>query len=102
MAKSESTQAAASWWQLPLGDALLASPRLLSCQADVEAYARTALDAAAIVLCVRTETVGLHCQQTLYFSPELAELARRYDATACARPHPDSVHILLGSRQNLG
>lgn len=98
MVKSESANDARSWWRLPLGDALLASPRLRGCQEDVEAYIGTLSDSSAALLCLQTVTGDLHCQQTLYFSPALANLAVRYGAVPCRAPSPESVHILIGCR----
>lgn len=98
MVRSDSANDARSWWRLPLGDALLASPRLQGCQEDVEAYVGSLSEPTTALLCLQTETGDLHCQQTLYFSPVLAALAVRYGAMPCKVPSPESVHILVGCR----
>lgn len=87
------------WWRLPLGDAIQASPLL---QTVLEAFTenwQAAGNPAGMSLWLRTESDGLHCQQTLYFSPGCQTLAERFEATACTPPSTKALLCLAGSTQ---
>lgn len=78
---------AADWFWLPLGDAMLAGPRLAELRQAFQQFRMNAGAATALTLLLRTDAAGqLHCQQHLYFSPACAPLALRYGAKPCPQP----------------
>lgn len=88
------------WRCRSLGDGLLASVPLNEiCQAFIELYPAAAPPDAAVF--VRHRLGGLQCEVTVFFSPAVAELGRRFGAHLCYPPGPDTVELLAGSAQAL-
>jgi hypothetical protein len=75
------------WHSLPLGDALTAHVTLERIRESLEAHYGAAHRPANAAVYVRHEaTGGLHCDVTVFFSPEATEFARGLGATPCNTP----------------
>ncbi len=96
-----SSQSGASWYCLALGDGLLASIPLHDIEdafRQLHPHGETPPDAAVFS---RHRLDGLQCQVSVFFSPALADLARRFKARPCPRPGTDALELLVGSAQAL-
>ena len=91
-----------AWRYLPLGDAMLAQPRLAEIR-DALAIAREAVDApAGMAVFARHASDGaLHCQVHVYFAPGAAELGRRFGARPCEQPASEGLELLGGNADAL-
>ncbi|NQD36443.1 hypothetical protein HPT27_05345 [Permianibacter sp. IMCC34836] len=85
-----------SWWLLPLGDAIQASPVLQTVQELFAERWPLAGHDAAQSLWLHTDSDGLHCLQTLYFSPGCRALAEQFHAVACPPPNRAVLQHLAG------
>lgn len=86
-----------SWFCLALGDGLLATVPLNDIEeAFGQLYPRgeTPPDAAVFS---RHRLDGLQCNVTVFFSPALADLAKRFKAHPCAKPGARDLDLLAGS-----
>ena len=90
-----------NWWQLSLGDAIEATPVLLTVQQQFEQCWHEAGLPAGMSLWLRTDSDGLHCRQTLFFSPGCQRLAEQCRAVACPAPRRSHVQWLAGSTSAL-
>lgn len=89
------------WYCRSLGDGLLASVPLNEIrQAFTELHPVVPPPDAAVF--VRHRLEGLQCEVTVFFSPALAGLARRFGAHQCYLPNADEVALLAGSPDALG
>lgn len=80
------------WHVANLGDAMLAGTAVDLVRAR---FAEHGGDSAVLT---RHESDGrLHCELKLYFPPELAALARDFDARPCAQPSADGLGVLIGT-----
>lgn len=84
------------WWMLPLGDAIQASPLLQTVREAFDACWKAADQSPVMSLWLRTDSDGLHCQQTLFFSPACQALARQFSAVSCPAPALASLQRLAG------
>ena len=84
------------WWVLPLGDAIQASPVLQTVREAFDAGWKAADQSPVMSLWLRTDSDGLHCQQTLFFSPACQALARQFSAVSCPAPALASLQRLAG------
>ena len=87
-----------SWWMLSLGDAIEATPVLQTVQEQFEQAWQRAGQPADMSLWLRTDSDGLHCRQTLFFSPGCQSLAEQYRANTCPAPLRMHVQWLAGAR----
>ncbi len=85
------------WFCKNFGDAMLADVALVQLKEQyVSLYKHTDSSKHRAVF-IRHETVGhLHCQVTIYFSPETSQLAKIFDAVTCAPPSRDGLSLLVG------
>ncbi len=90
-----------AWFSKNLGDGMLACEplgRLEERFLSVYAKADSPKEMAAFM---RHESEGrLHCEVKVYFSPASAVVAREVGAEPCARPSPDGLSLLAGSRDS--
>ncbi|MFZ5841876.1 MAG: hypothetical protein ACOY3E_03165 [Pseudomonadota bacterium] len=84
------------WWALPLGDAIQASPVLQTVREAFDVCWQSAGQSAAMSLWLRTDSDGLHCRQTLFFSPAGQALARQFGAVSCPAPTLAGLQQLAG------
>ncbi|SDR80120.1 hypothetical protein SAMN05216198_0456 [Halopseudomonas litoralis] len=85
------------WYCLALGDGLLATVPLSDIEeAFGQLYPRGEAPPDAAVFS-RHRLDGLQCEVTVFFSPSLADLARRFKAHPCARPRTRDLELLAGS-----
>lgn len=75
----------AGWYRLELGDALSAPGEIALLAAQCQAL-RLSGQAGAAIYTRQCGTEGLHCRVEAYFSPALAELARKLGALPCRAP----------------
>lgn len=88
------------WCCRSLGDGLLASVPLNEiCQAFTELHPGAVPPDAAVF--VRHRLEGLQCEVTVFFSPAVADLGRRFGAHLCYQPDPAAVELLIGSAEAL-
>ncbi len=87
-----------TWRYLPLGDAMLAQPKLAEIR-DALAIACEAGDApSGMAAFARHVSDGaLHCQVHVYFAPGAAELGRQFGARPCEKPASQGLELLGGS-----
>ncbi|WP_374538143.1 hypothetical protein [Chitinimonas taiwanensis] len=75
----------AGWYRLELGDALSTPGEIALLAAQCQAL-RLSGQAGAAIYTRQCGTEGLHCRVEAYFSPALAELARKLGALPCRAP----------------
>jgi len=95
--ESESKGNAANWWMLPLGDAIAATPVLMTVQAAFGESWQAAGQPAGMSLWLCTDSAGLHCRQTLFLSPGCRLLALQFGATPCPAPLRSRVQWFAGA-----
>ena len=84
------------WRCRSLGDGLLASVPLNEiCLAFDELHPAGAPSDAAVFMRHRLD--GLQCEVTVFFSPAVDELGRRFGAHLCYPPEPEAVELVVGS-----
>ncbi len=90
-----------AWFSKNLGDGMLACEPLGQLEQrflSVFAKANRPKEMAAFT---RHESEGrLHCEVQVYFSPASVVVAREVGAEPCARPSPDGLSLLAGSRDS--
>ncbi|WP_193074003.1 hypothetical protein [Pseudomonas sp. FME51] len=91
-----SAETGPSWYCLALGDGLLATVPLKDIEeAFDQLYPRGEAPPDAAVFS-RHRLDGLQCYVTVFFSPALADLARRFKAHPCAKPGGRDLDLLVG------
>jgi len=86
------------WYALNLGDGIMAALP----SAEIEARFRSAFTTSGsppeMAVFTRPESEGhLHCKVIAYFSPAAAEVARAFNARACAKPARAGLGLLAGA-----
>jgi hypothetical protein len=86
-----------TWYSKSLGDGMWA-PALF---AQIEEAFRLPYERAGkpieMAVFTRNENEGrLHCEVIAYFSPESAEIARKFEAEPCAKPGRAGLNLLAG------
>lgn len=87
-----------NWWLLSLGDAIEATPVLQTVRECFERHWQHAGQPEEMSLWLRTDSDGLHCRQTLFFSPGCQALAEQFRAVVCPPPLRAQVQWLAGAR----
>lgn len=96
-----SVEPGSSWYCLVLGDGLLATVPLNDIEAAFgQRYPRGEAPPDAAVFS-RHRLDGLQCEVTVFFSPSLVDLARRFKALPCAKPGTRDLELLVGSVEAL-
>ena len=88
-----------SWRVLNLGDAWLADTALQRVKACCQKVYADTPSCEPLAVFFRHESIGLHCELKVYFSPEASVLAEQFGATACAQPERSGLGLLFGSAQ---
>jgi len=85
-----------TWFRKELGDAVMAAPALETLKEQHAAmYGNAATDAPQVY--VRYDASGgLHCEVTVYFSPDAESLAKLFHAEPCAAPSMIGTSLITG------
>jgi hypothetical protein len=86
-----------TWFKKELGDAVMAAPILETLKEKYTAmYGASGIADSPQVLMRYDASGGLHCEVTVYFSPDATALATAVNAEACAEPLKNNLSLLCG------
>jgi hypothetical protein len=89
------------WFLKNLGDATLAYQSLERIEKMLLSEYASAGSPHDMAAFMRHESEGcLHCQLTVYLSPNLVDVAVEIDAEPCGKPSPVGLSLLLGSQDS--
>ena len=87
------------WFTINLGDAMLAEEPLNHIKELFLSEYVKSNGPKEMAVFIRHESEGrLHCEVRVYFSPSSVAVAVAVDAVPCARPSPDDLGLLAGSK----
>ena len=91
----------ASWFSLPLGDALTADARLAQIEeAFARAYPPAGRRPEAAIFKRHDTDHSLQCEVTIYFSPAAATVAKDAGAAPCEQPLRRNLELVAGDARS--
>ncbi|WP_165856102.1 hypothetical protein [Marinobacter sp. JSM 1782161] len=89
------------WYAIPLGDALLAQPRLNELEETLSAVYQRAGQPPDMAAGYRHRSGGVQCELTVYLTAAFQAHLGRPDAQSCPAPDGEGLGFLAGNRQRL-
>ena len=88
-----------TWYILSLGDGMTSGA--LAAEIEAAFGRRFTPPAPSAAVFTRPESEGrLHCEVIAYFSPAVEDLAKKFDASPCARPARPGLALLAGDEDS--
>lgn len=88
------------WFVKDLGDGIMAHEPLGRIEQLSLSVYDNSKNRGNMAVFIRHESQGqLHCAVKVYFSPQLAAVAKEFDAQSCERPQREGLSVLVGSQE---